>query len=88
MGVVRPARRGMQARLGADDLERILDRHGRDPHVLLQVLRDVQALLGCVPAEAIESVAEALAVPRHHVRGVVEFYSFLSEGRPPPSAST
>ncbi|MFO0695348.1 MAG: NAD(P)H-dependent oxidoreductase subunit E [Polyangiales bacterium] len=74
----------MQARLGADDLERILDRHGRDPHVLLQVLRDVQALLGCVPAEAIESVAEALAVPRHHVRGVVEFYSFLSEG--PPTA--
>lgn len=52
--------------------------HGNEPTRLLQILRDIQNELRCVPREAMMLVAEALDVSIARVQGVVEFYSFLS----------
>ncbi|MCX7087488.1 MAG: NAD(P)H-dependent oxidoreductase subunit E [Methylococcales bacterium] len=44
---------------------------------LLQILRDVQARFHYIPDAAIEQLAVLLSIPRTHIIGVVEFYSFL-----------
>jgi [NiFe] hydrogenase diaphorase moiety large subunit len=54
-------------------------RVGRDRTRLMDVVRDVQARYGGVPAEAIDRIAEELGVPRVDVEGVVTFYAFLSK---------
>jgi len=56
----------------------IVRRHGARPTQLLQILREVQDVLRCVPREAMDLVAAELKVPRTQVQGVAEFYSFLS----------
>jgi [NiFe] hydrogenase diaphorase moiety large subunit len=65
-------------------VDAILDAHGRDPLELVQVLRKVQALFGCVPPAVRTHIGAALGVPPTQVHGVVEFYHFMStapEGR-------
>ena len=42
---------------------------------LLPILHDLQAAFGCVPAEAVPLVAQALNLSRAEVHGVVSFYS-------------
>ncbi|OZI53092.1 formate dehydrogenase subunit gamma [Bordetella genomosp. 4] len=44
------------------------------PGALLPILHDVQDQLGCIPAEAIPTIAEALNLSRAEVHGVVSFY--------------
>ena len=46
---------------------------------LLDILREVQARLGCVDEAAIDQIASHLSIPRVEVEGVVTFYSFLSK---------
>jgi len=61
--------------------EKLLDivrSHGARPTQLVQVLRDVQDSLRCVPREAVEIIAAELDIPRPRIQGVAEFYSFLS----------
>ena len=41
---------------------------------LMPILNDVQAAFGCVPAEAVPLLAEALNLSRAEVHGVVSFY--------------
>ena len=41
---------------------------------LLPILHDIQATFGCVPAEAVPLIAEALNLSRAEVHGVVSFY--------------
>lgn len=58
-------------------VQQVAARHGRDPTRLLQVLIEVQEVLGWLPAAAITEIAQALALPRVKVEGVAGFYSFL-----------
>jgi formate dehydrogenase subunit gamma len=41
---------------------------------LLPILHDIQATFGCVPAEGVRLIAEALNLSRAEVHGVVSFY--------------
>lgn len=51
-----------------------LARHGKRPGPLLPVLHDVQESLGCIPAEAVGRIAQALNLSRAEVHGVITFY--------------
>ena len=55
----------------------VLDRHGREPTRLLQILIDVQTPLGWLPPAALSAVAEGVGLPRARVEGVAGFYGFL-----------
>ncbi len=57
----------------------ILQRFDTDSQNLLQILVEIQHALHCVPPEAVDLVAAHLGATRAHVRGVVGFYSFLSD---------
>ncbi len=64
-------------------IDEIVAAHVHREGPLLPILRDVQAELGCVSAEAETQVALALNLSRAEVHGVVSFYHDLSE-RPDP----
>ena len=55
----------------------VIDRHGADPQALVQILRELQALDGWLPREALQQVAQALGRPTADVEGVAGFYRFL-----------
>ncbi|HEY3449168.1 MAG TPA: NAD(P)H-dependent oxidoreductase subunit E [Myxococcales bacterium] len=57
----------------------VTTRVGRDKNRLMDVVRDIQAQLGCVSGEAIDLVARELNTSRVAVEGVVSFYAFLSK---------
>ena len=59
-------------------LDPILDREGREPHRLLQILVALQHANHCIPPEAVKHLAEQLRLPRVRIEGLVTFYSFLS----------
>jgi [NiFe] hydrogenase diaphorase moiety large subunit len=59
------------------ELDALLARHGRDPHALLQILRELQALQGWLPPERLARVAAALGLTLAQVQGVAGFYRFL-----------
>ena len=61
----------------AQAVDGALAQYGRDPTLLLQILRVTQAVLGYLPAAALTRVAAALGLPRARVEGVAGFYSFL-----------
>jgi [NiFe] hydrogenase diaphorase moiety large subunit len=46
---------------------------------LLQYLYELQLEYSHVPAEAIERLSSGLDMPVSHIRGVIDFYSFLHE---------
>ncbi len=50
---------------------------GRHPGQLLQYLYALQYRYSCIPARAIERLAEQLQLPPARIHGVIEFYSFL-----------
>ncbi len=56
----------------------IVRRHETQPTRLVQILREVQDHLRCIPGEAMAMLANELKVPCTQVQGVAEFYSFLS----------
>ena len=62
-----------------DVISGILQSHERKPGELLQILIQVQHAFHYVPEEAVGQVAEHLHVTRAHVRGLLGFYSFLSD---------
>jgi [NiFe] hydrogenase diaphorase moiety large subunit len=45
---------------------------------LLMILREVQAQYFHIPKQAVELIAQQLAIPRTQIIAVIEFYSFLS----------
>ena len=58
----------------------IVEKYGRDPYNLLQILIEVQEAFHFVPKEAMDLVSNALfGTRRIRVEGVVSFYSFLSD---------
>jgi formate dehydrogenase subunit gamma len=52
----------------------IVGRHVHREGPLLPILHEVQEVFGCVPREAIPTIAEALNLSRAEVYGVVSFY--------------
>lgn len=65
----------------SDIVPAIIERRGKRSEALLQILRELQAQLGHLPAEALVLVARELTLPLARVRGVAGFYRFLSEGQ-------
>lgn len=53
---------------------RIAARLAQQPGALLPILHAVQDELGCIPADAVPPIAEALNLSRAEVHGVVTFY--------------
>ena len=60
--------------MNADELDRIIARHGAREGPLLPILHDVQDAFGCVGEAAIRHIAQALNLSRAEVYGVVSFY--------------
>jgi [NiFe] hydrogenase diaphorase moiety large subunit len=58
-------------------LAAILDRFGRDPSYLLQILRDAQEARGWIDAPAVSEIASALSLSPAAIEGTLRFYSFL-----------
>jgi [NiFe] hydrogenase diaphorase moiety large subunit len=56
----------------------IVLKHPKDPAVLLDILRDIQARSGRVSDEAIGRIAAHLTLSEAEVRGAVTFYHFFS----------
>lgn len=56
----------------------IISAHRKDPSQLLDIIRDVQARAGSVPAEAVAEIAKYVKLSEADVRGVVTFFHFFS----------
>ena len=57
----------------------LCQKYARDKTRMMDIVLAVQRRLGGVSCEAIDWIAEELAVPRVEVEGIVTFYAFLSE---------
>ncbi len=55
----------------------VLERRGRDPGQLVQILRELQEWHGWLPPAVLSEVARELGITLARVRGVAGFYSFL-----------
>ncbi|MBL0089869.1 MAG: NAD(P)H-dependent oxidoreductase subunit E [Ideonella sp.] len=55
----------------------LLQRHGRDPHQLVQILREWQAQEGWLSRASLSRIAAALGLTLAHVEGVAGFYRFF-----------
>lgn len=64
--------------LDLQQVDKILDRYPRDESSLVMVLQDVQAEFNYLPCEALEHVANKLAIPRSRVFSVATFYKVFS----------
>lgn len=56
----------------------ISERHGGDPTRLVQILSDIQQAFQHIPSDAMDRLAELLAIDRARLQAVAEFYSFFS----------
>ena len=59
----------------------IIARWQNRPGPLLEVLHEVQDLLGCIPAAAVAPIAAGLNLSRAEVHGVISFYHYFREHR-------
>jgi len=53
-----------------------------EPGPLLEILHEVQKQLGCIPADAVPQLADALNLSRAEVHGVISFYHHFREQAP------
>jgi formate dehydrogenase subunit gamma len=60
----------------------IVERHRHRDGPLIEILHDVQAAFGCVPAGAVPVIARALNLSRAEVHGVVTFYHHFRSKAP------
>jgi [NiFe] hydrogenase diaphorase moiety large subunit len=58
-------------------LSALLRRHQRDPHQLVQMLRELQAQIGWLPRSVLSQLASALGLTLAQVEGVAGFYRFF-----------
>jgi len=56
-----------------------VEKYSGEPGPLLEILHAVQEQLGCVPAECVPLIAEALNLSRAEVHGVISFYHHFRE---------
>ena len=59
-------------------LERILERNGRDPTLLLAMLQDIQEVAGYLPRTWLSALAAALDLPETRVYRMATFFRALS----------
>ena len=57
-------------------------RHAGEPGPLLEILHALQNDLGCVPAEAVPLLADALNLSRAEVHGGISFYHHFRQHAP------
>jgi [NiFe] hydrogenase diaphorase moiety large subunit len=55
----------------------VVARYGRDPHYILQMLREIQEACDWISPEAIDALQLSLGLPRTKIESVAGFYSFL-----------
>lgn len=55
----------------------VAERHGRDKHALVQMLRELQALQGWLPRSSLAQLATAVGLTLAEVEGVAGFYRFF-----------
>jgi formate dehydrogenase subunit gamma len=60
----------------------VVKRLGGQPGPLLEILHAVQDELGCIPAEVVPLIAEALNLSRAEVHGVISFYHHFRHEAP------
>lgn len=59
-------------------LDEVIDRYGRSPSALIQVLHEAQKLFGYLPEPVQAHVAQRLRIPLSQVFGVSTFYALFS----------
>lgn len=59
-------------------IKRLNRKYQHQPTALLMILREVQEKYQHIPKEAIKQLAVELDIPKTHITGVIEFYSFLT----------
>src|SRR3989304_5651064 len=52
-------------------------RYRKDPHFILQMLREIQEACDWISPEAIDLLQDELSLPRTKIEGVAGFYAFL-----------
>jgi len=60
-------------------VQQVCEAQGKDRTRMLDIVREVQRRLGCVPGAAMDRIAAAVGAHRNEVESVVTFYAFLSE---------
>lgn len=60
------------------EVRKICATHGNDSGEMITILHEAQELLGYLPQDVQETVAESLNVPYARVYGVVTFYSYFT----------
>jgi [NiFe] hydrogenase diaphorase moiety large subunit len=60
-----------------ETLDGVLSRYGRDPHGLVQILRETQNVTGWLPRDLLGVIAGELGLTLAHVEGVAGFYRFF-----------
>ena len=61
----------------AEAVSATVARYRKDPHYILQMLREIQEACDWISPEAIDLLQEALRLPRTKIEGVAGFYAFL-----------
>jgi NADH:ubiquinone oxidoreductase subunit E len=64
--------------MGTINVDRIIDRHGRERASLIAILQDIQDEFNWVSEEHLRHVADELELPLTHIFGVASFYRALS----------
>ncbi|MBX3677356.1 MAG: NAD(P)H-dependent oxidoreductase subunit E [Rhodocyclaceae bacterium] len=59
------------------DLPGIVERWGKDPANMVQILRDVQESCGTIPSDTLDQLAKLLDVPRVRIEATASFYHFF-----------
>ena len=65
-------------------IDQIIDKHGAEAGALIKIMLDIQEDNGWLPQEALERIAERLAVPLARVQHAATFYksfSIMPEGK-------
>lgn len=57
---------------------RLAERYGRDPEVVVEILRALQTEHGRLTSELIQEVGRALRLPASRVHGIATFYTMLA----------
>lgn len=59
-------------------MDRILDRHGRDPANIIAILQDIQAEINWLPEEDLRHVCRQLQIPFSKMMSLASFYRAFS----------
>ena len=58
-------------------ISKVVKEYGKDPHRLMDIVRDIHAQEGYLSDDAVNGIAQALGIHRVQVQDMVSFYSFF-----------